>query len=121
MAMTRSHGKRREHFYGCAYHHKRGATICPNNLVIRQELLDHAVLQAIHEVLDERIVEAAVDKALTRLRTGQARQIDRRAAVERELSLIEAQERRLVEAIKRGGEALDPLVGAVVFGLSRTV
>src|SRR5262249_19343199 len=36
MAMTRPHGKRREHFYGCAYHHKRGGMICSNNLVIRQ-------------------------------------------------------------------------------------
>jgi hypothetical protein len=113
MAMTRPHGKRRAHFYGCAYHHKRGPTICQNNLVIRQDLLDHTVLQAIHEVLDERIVDTAIDKAVARLRAGQERHLDRRTAIERELSLIEAQERRLVEAIKHGGQALDPLVNAL--------
>lgn len=112
IAMTRAHGKRRAHFYGCAYHLKRGATVCQNSVQIRQEILDQAVLQAVSEALDDRIIEAAVDRALRRLREGREGHLDRRTAIERELSLIEAHERRLVEAIKRG-EAVEPLVTAL--------
>lgn len=70
------------------------------------------MLRAINEVLDERIVETAVEKALERLRGGQERHLDRRTAIERELSLIEGRERHLAEAIARG-DAVDPLVAAL--------
>ena len=67
-------------------------------------------LEALGEVLDERIIQAAVDLALARLRTNHGGHLARRDQIERELSQIEARERRLVDAIKRSGEALDPLV-----------
>lgn len=112
IAMTRHHGTQRAHFYGCGYNYKRGSTVCANAVQIRQDLLDEAVLQAIHQLLDERITERAVEQALARLRAGQEQHLDRRSQLERELSLIAAQERRLVEAIKRG-EAVEPLVTAL--------
>ena len=37
----------------CMYHHKRGAKICPNPILIRLERLDRVVLAAIAEALDE--------------------------------------------------------------------
>jgi transposase len=86
IAMTRSHGKKRGHFYGCAHNHKRGAAICPNDVQIRQEVLDLALLDAISRALDERIVEAVIDEALKRLRSGREEQLDRRTQIERELS-----------------------------------
>src|SRR5262245_23518872 len=102
IAMTRGHGKKRGHFYGCGYNHKRGASVCSNPVQIRQEILDAAVLDAIARALDERVVEAAVDEALYLLRNSRKQKLDRRTAIERELSLIERHQRNLIEAIKQG-------------------
>jgi Recombinase zinc beta ribbon domain len=41
IAMTRAHGKgKRAHFYGCAFHHKRGGTICRNAVQRAYERLE---------------------------------------------------------------------------------
>jgi hypothetical protein len=45
LGLTRIEG--RSGFYGCGYYHKRGRTVCKNKLLIRQDLLDQAVIQAI--------------------------------------------------------------------------
>jgi hypothetical protein len=115
-SIPRAHGsgddRRKVDFYGCFTNHRRGIAICANKIHIRQELLDHALLTALNGALDERIAEIAVDKELARLRAGQAEHLDRRTQVERELSLIEARERRLVEAVKHG-DAVEPLVAAL--------
>jgi hypothetical protein len=77
-----------------------------------QEVLDLALLDAIGRALDERIVEAAIDEALERLRSGREEQLDRRLQIERELSLIEGKQRILVEAVVRG-QSMDPLLVAM--------
>ena len=51
----------------------------------------------------------AKDRALDRLQTGQEHVGDRRGRLESELLQIEAQERRLVDAVARG-EGLEPLL-----------
>jgi site-specific DNA recombinase len=109
---TRAHGTGRRRYYGCSYRQKRGATVCANAVEIPQEVLDDALMRAIAEALDERLLDEAVATALARLRSGQEQQLDRRTQIERELSLIEAQEHRLVEAVKRG-DPIDPLVAAL--------
>jgi hypothetical protein len=58
--------------------------------VIRREHLDQIVFQAITDVLNERILVQAVEKVLERLRAGQDRILNRRANIERELSLLDA-------------------------------
>jgi hypothetical protein len=55
---------------------------------------------------------AAIDRELERLREGADQAGGRRAAIERELSLLEVRERRLTEAIARG-QALDPILAAL--------
>ena len=102
VAMTRGHGRRRAKFYGCAYHHKRGATVCSNSVQLRQEILDGALLEAIGKVLDEQLVEAAVERALDRLRARRGKQADRGRELQRELSLVEARMGHLLGAVKRG-------------------
>jgi hypothetical protein len=97
-------------FYGCAYHHQRGQTVCRNNLVIRQTILDHAVLDALASALDERLIARSVDLALSRLRSGREQALDRRSHIERELSLIEAKIHNLGDAIG-AGRATDMLLG----------
>jgi hypothetical protein len=100
--------------YRCAYHHKRGPHVCNNHVAIRQDLLDSAILHAMQEALDERILEASVAAALDRLRKEQAQLPDKRTALERELSLIETRLRHLVEVVATGkgtASILDALQG----------
>lgn len=49
--------------YGCVYHHKRGANVCSNDVVIRQEKLDETFLSALAEAIDDRLLEGAVSQA----------------------------------------------------------
>lgn len=102
VAMTRGHGRHRAKFYGCAYHHKRGTTVCSNAVQIRQEILDGALLEAISQALDEQVIEAAVARALEQLRGRQRGSADRRVELQRELQLVQARIGHLVEAVKRG-------------------
>jgi hypothetical protein len=60
-------------------------------------------------VLDEKLLEEAVERALEKLRSGHDQQQSRQTAVERELSLIEACEKNLVDAIAHG-DNLAPLL-----------
>ena len=84
-----------------------------NTVLVRQELLDRALLDALADILDPRLLEAAVDRALARLRTGLAHPLGRRAEIERALTDVEAKETRLVAAITAAGSDLDPLVAAL--------
>ena len=102
VAMTRGHGRHRAKFYGCVYHHKRGATVCSNSVQIRQEVLDAALLEAISGALDEPVVEAAVERAVERLRSRQGQTADRGHELHRELSLVEGRIGHLLDAVKRG-------------------
>ena len=98
--------------YRCAYHHKRGNTICTNSVEIRQDILDSAILHAMNEALDERVLEASVTAALERIRNEQEKFPGQRLALERELSLIETQLHYLVQAIASGrstGKVFDSL------------
>lgn len=88
--------------YMCAFHHGRGRAICTNDLRINQGILDSAVLHALNRVLDERMLEEAVARALQTIRSGQAKFPDERVAIDRQLSLIEARLRHLVEAVATG-------------------
>ena len=88
--------------YRCAYHHKRGHAVCSNNVEIRQDLLDSAILHAMTEALDERVLEASVIAALQRIRNEQEKFPDQRVALERELSLIQTRLHHLVETIANG-------------------
>ena len=88
--------------YTCAYHHKRGNAICTNNVEIRQDILDSAILHAMNEALDERVLEASVVAALARIKNEQEKFPDQRATMERELSLIEARARRLLDLMGDG-------------------
>jgi site-specific DNA recombinase len=109
IALTRGHGKTRARFYGCSYHHKRGSAVCTNAVQLKQELLDRAVLTALADVLDERIMEAAVEKAVQRLQAQNKDVATQRASLAQELSEVETRKHRLVEAIARG-EAIESLL-----------
>ena len=88
--------------YRCAYHHKRGSAVCTNNVQIRQDILDSAILHAVNEALGERVLEASVEDALERIRNEKQKFPGQRIALERELSLIQTRLHHLVETIANG-------------------
>ena len=55
---------------------------------------------------DARILDRAVDKALTRLRSGREKHLNRRTQIERELSLLVTKMDRLMDALAEGLEHL---------------
>ena len=88
--------------YRCAYNYKRGGTVCSNNVEVRQDILDSAILHAMSEAIDERVLERSVAAAIERIRSEQEKFPDQRTALERELSLIQTRLHHLVEIIANG-------------------
>ena len=113
MALTRPHGsvgaRRRVSMYGCGYHVKRGRFVCKNDVVIRQEKLDAAFLDALASVIDDELLARAVTKAVELRRARGAAATDERASLVRERDRTAASIRHLVDAVKRG-RATDTLL-----------
>jgi hypothetical protein len=74
--------------YGCVYHQKRGRMVCENDIVIRQDKLDAAFLDALAEAIDDRLLKRAVFKAVERLRRRGNDAPGQRAALLRERDRI---------------------------------
>jgi DNA invertase Pin-like site-specific DNA recombinase len=98
--------------YACGTNQQRGREMCANDILIRQEALDRALIEALAELVSPSMVDAAVERAVSRLQAGQQEQNAQRVALERQLAAVESQERRLVAAITSGGD-LEPLVAAL--------
>jgi len=59
--IKRTHGRHRVGFYGCLAYQKRGTTVCTNNLLVRMENIDTAVLGTIGgDVLKPKIIDAVI-------------------------------------------------------------
>ncbi len=109
---TRSHGRQRAKFYGCAGYHDRGRTVCTNGADIPMADADAIVLEALlDDVVTPDIIRAAVDRALAQL-LGADDSDSRRERLDAELAKLERERDRLVAAIASGG-ALDSLVEAL--------
>jgi DNA invertase Pin-like site-specific DNA recombinase len=103
----RRHGKRSTqrtvvHHYACLDHKRRGQAICANAVVVRQDLLDRAILSAIVDALDPAVLTLAVETAVASLTKRQRAQIDRRSQAERELFQVQQRLDRLVDALADG-------------------
>jgi site-specific DNA recombinase len=94
--------RRRVTFYGCTLHRKRGPEICGNDVVLRQDLVDPIVLDAIRDALDERVVYKAVDLAFERLKGDQAPDEARRSQLDLELAAVEQRIQRGLDALLDG-------------------
>jgi len=81
------------------YHRKRGAKVCPNSILIRQEKLDAVVLDAIADALDERLIERAVEEAAAISARRRKAVPDRRTQLEQELTEVEARLQRANSAL----------------------
>src|SRR5205085_4855516 len=83
---------------------------CSNAVALQQGIVNRALLGSIAEVLDARILDRAVDKALARLRSGREKHLERRTQVERELSLLVAKMDRLMDASAEGTRPKDEII-----------
>jgi hypothetical protein len=99
------YNRKKGRFYRCSYYKNRGSSICKNSLLVEQDALDQIVLNSIQQALTENMIRVAVNKALERHRASQGVNLDRRRAIERELSLIEAKQVHLVDAIATGDKS----------------
>jgi site-specific DNA recombinase len=64
-ARTRSHGRQRAAFYGCAAHHRKGSAVCQNSLEIPMAAADEAVLSTVEAVmLDPSVVNEIVSRTI---------------------------------------------------------
>ena len=79
-----------------------GAAICTNAVVVRQDLLDHAILGAIVTALDPAVLSVTVEKALASLTKRERVQVEQRSRTERELAQIQQRVDRLVDALADG-------------------
>jgi hypothetical protein len=105
VAITRPHGtgaaRQRVAMYGCVYHQKRGRVVCKNDVVIRQDKLDAAFLEALAEAIDDRLLARAVTKAVAHLQQ-RGDTTDERGGLVRERDRTAAGVRHLVDAVKLG-------------------
>ncbi len=101
--------RRSGRYYVCAYHKKRGSSICKNSLLMEQKQLDNVLLKAVANVLQGEFLAQAIEQALIQIRSQHDTDLDRRTQIEREVSLIEAAEERLMDAIGKG-ESMAPLL-----------
>jgi site-specific DNA recombinase len=97
-------GKVRRALYACTGYHKRGRSVCQNNLEVPMDLADRAVIAGIRDtVLRPAIVDAALEEALRMLAepTPGAARAD---ALEAELTTLGGEIERLVTAMAAGGD-----------------
>jgi site-specific DNA recombinase len=101
--VSRQHGKRRVYFYGCLANWKKGAPVCPNDLVLPIEKVNQAVLAAIAtDTLQPAVVTAIIDRHLERLLpVNISNRVD---ALRQHLRGIDAWIANLTAAIEQGGD-----------------
>jgi hypothetical protein len=100
-ARSRSHGHQRVVFYGCAAYHRRGTTVCRNELTAPMGNADSAILSALETaLLHPKVLKAAVRRATEQL----ARQGESRPAVDAELRKVAQELERLTGVLVAGGD-----------------
>ena len=77
--------------------------------MVRADVVDGVVLDAVTKTLEPRVIDLAVDKAVQQLRATEDHQQDVRTGIINEMSLIDTRLSGLVQALVAGG-SLDTLV-----------
>lgn len=107
--VSRKSGKRRAYFYGCLTNCKRGASICPNDLVLPIDRVNDAVLKALAgDVLRQAVVSAIIDGFLEELLpTNIEARVDE---LRRRLRTLDTKIQHLTAAIEQGGASLPSII-----------
>jgi Recombinase zinc beta ribbon domain len=117
---SRSHGRHRAFFYGCATYHNRGTSVCTNHLEVPMVATDRAVLASIEQyVLHPEVIEAAISEAMRLLSPTPMDLEERRRRLRGEIAEIQSELVNLAAAIATAGGRLETLVTAVMIRESR--
>ena len=109
---SRSHGRRRQLFYGCAANYLRGDQVCSNDLEIRMEMADKAILDVVEqELLSPDVVSLALEKLIARVNAPDGDEDARRAQLTKALETVDQELARFKSAIAAGGELATLLEG----------
>jgi len=110
--IKRTHGRHRVGFYGCLAFQKRAATVCANNLVIRMESIDKAVLATIGgDVLKPKIIDAVIAGVKDAMKPANITREN--ATRKREIASLEQEIGRLTEAIASSSTPVPTLLEAL--------
>jgi hypothetical protein len=97
------HGRAAHAYYGCVVYHQRGRAVCKNNLEVRMDDTDRAVLGAVeHDLLRVEVLETSLAKAMAALQPPADNDHTRR--LRRELAKLDAELGRLAAAVAQGGK-----------------
>jgi site-specific DNA recombinase len=109
---TRSHGTRRLALYGCLTHHTKGPRICANRTLVRQQDAEHAILETVaHDLLRPDVLDAAIGRVVDSL---DPEATDRETTgLETERTRIDAELRRLADAIASAGSDVPSVMTAI--------
>jgi DNA invertase Pin-like site-specific DNA recombinase len=110
--IKRTHGRHRIGFYGCIAYQKRGMTVCANNLVIRMDRVDEAVLTTIgSDVLKPAVINAVMSGVKEAMKPANISRDETRR--KREIAILDDEIGRLTEAIASSSTSLPTLLEAV--------
>jgi site-specific DNA recombinase len=105
----RTQGRRRLYFYGCLANWKRGAAICPNDLILPIDRVNDAVLKAIAgDVLRPAVVSAIIDGFLEQLVPANVE--SRVDDLRRQLRGLDTKIQNLTAAVEQGGANLPSVI-----------
>ena len=91
---------------------KRGDCICTNDVVIRTDAVDAAVLKTVGEVLDSRVIGKSIELAIARLEGCRVQLTSQRDRLRAELDDVDGRLARLVEALVNGSP-MDTVVAQI--------
>lgn len=99
-------------FYGCSGYHRKGTTVCGNNVTLPMDIVDEAVVTAVEESLLRRdLVDLALNKALDMIGTEDAP--SDRDRITSELASVKTELARCVELAAAGGGDIPGIVAAI--------
>ena len=100
-----SPGKRQPaYYYGCAYHHARGRTICTNDHHARMVEADALVIERVRSVLTPEVADEVIDEALEMLAQRKQSRADSPDRLDAEARRLRKEIDRFLSAIA-GGKA----------------
>jgi len=98
-------GKHRQMYYECMTHRQKGVTVCPNKLQVKQADADALILWMLEErILNPAVFRALVQGRLAQLRPDPAVHAAERAHLRQSLSQLQIQIANLTQAIAQGGD-----------------
>jgi site-specific DNA recombinase len=105
LALSRSHGRKRVHFYACSSYHQRGTSVCANGVHDPMVKLDAAVVTAFErQLLGPGMVDEIIEAAVRKLPLAVKDVEQDRAATAAAVARIEAEIVNLTAAVAAGGE-----------------